>query len=312
MLYSAETKAPLYCELCDAQSGRRDAEQIEQELRAEVASLRALIEQMQQAASAGEWVRKKDAYGALVESAAELIRLRTEGDSLTAVQSERLDSLICGLAVRMRARADTLPAAPTQAVQEPALTGCNCRWRGDEYVEKCELHEAWRTAIHEWAERAKAAEKAAQEPVDEAQAPNSEPRLTEIEKFDAYMRRNYPDAKGDGVFARAIDALEAMDAKLGMAPDSGGALMVFAQEVILGAYKPEELPDKARAAVARHARERYAAKHGPWAREPAVTLMDEEIAEIASEYVWYDADVERHDIRGFARAILARAGGEHE
>ena len=39
MLKSTETGADLYCELCDSISGRRDAEQMETELRAKVASL---------------------------------------------------------------------------------------------------------------------------------------------------------------------------------------------------------------------------------------------------------------------------------
>jgi hypothetical protein len=43
MLVSAETGAPLYCELCDAQSGRRDAEKREQELMAEVDEMRAQL-----------------------------------------------------------------------------------------------------------------------------------------------------------------------------------------------------------------------------------------------------------------------------
>ena len=64
------------------------------------------------------------------------------------------------------------------------------------------------------------------------------------------------------------------DALYAAAQEPADALMVFAQEVILGAYKPEELPDKARAAVMRHARERYAAKHGPWAQEPADEAPD--------------------------------------
>lgn len=38
------------------------------------------------------------------------------------------------------------------------LAGCACRWNGEKYVSKCELHEAWHVAIHEWAERAKTAE----------------------------------------------------------------------------------------------------------------------------------------------------------
>lgn len=47
--------------------------------------------------------------------------------------------------------------ATQQATPEP-LTGCNCRWQGDTQVEWCELHLAHKDAIHEWAQRAKAAE----------------------------------------------------------------------------------------------------------------------------------------------------------
>ena len=43
MLASAETGEPLYCELCDAQSGRRDAETMEAELRAALATQAAEI-----------------------------------------------------------------------------------------------------------------------------------------------------------------------------------------------------------------------------------------------------------------------------
>ena len=59
-----------------------------------------------------------------------------------------------------------------QATPEP-LTGCNCRWQGGTQVEWCELHLAHKDAIHEWAQRAKAAEaalKATPEPVGEVVA----------------------------------------------------------------------------------------------------------------------------------------------
>ena len=48
--------------------------------------------------------------------------------------------------------------SPAQAVAG-TLTGCNCRWDGETQVEWCELHLAHTDAIHEWAERARAAEK---------------------------------------------------------------------------------------------------------------------------------------------------------
>jgi len=52
------------------------------------------------------------------------------------------------------------PAVPQpEALAEPALTPCNCRWQGNKLVQQCTLHEAHRDAIHDWAERAKAAER---------------------------------------------------------------------------------------------------------------------------------------------------------
>lgn len=43
-------------------------------------------------------------------------------------------------------------------MEDEELTPCACRWRAGEYVACCELHQAWREAIHDWAERAKEAE----------------------------------------------------------------------------------------------------------------------------------------------------------
>jgi hypothetical protein len=43
------------------------------------------------------------------------------------------------------------------ALEQPEQT-CNCRWVGDVQTQQCTLHEAHIAAIHEWAERAKAAE----------------------------------------------------------------------------------------------------------------------------------------------------------
>lgn len=40
----------------------------------------------------------------------------------------------------------------------PNLKPCSCRWNGDVLVQQCTLHQAHIDAIHEWAERAKAAE----------------------------------------------------------------------------------------------------------------------------------------------------------
>ncbi len=43
------------------------------------------------------------------------------------------------------------------ALEQPEQT-CNCRWVDDVQTQQCTLHEAHVDAIHEWAERAKAAE----------------------------------------------------------------------------------------------------------------------------------------------------------
>lgn len=54
-------------------------------------------------------------------------------------------------------RSAILAAVPTA---QQTLTTCNCRWDGETQVQRCTLHEAHVDAIHEWAERAKTAEKA--------------------------------------------------------------------------------------------------------------------------------------------------------
>jgi hypothetical protein len=46
----------------------------------------------------------------------------------------------------------------TPAQPAPVQQTCNCRWDGEVQVQQCTLHEAHVDAIHEWAERAKAAE----------------------------------------------------------------------------------------------------------------------------------------------------------
>ena len=49
--------------------------------------------------------------------------------------------------------------APQPAQGE--LTGCACRWDADDNrVATCARHQGWLDVVHEWAERAKAAEKA--------------------------------------------------------------------------------------------------------------------------------------------------------
>ena len=51
------------------------------------------------------------------------------------------------------------PASIYAQQAEPVLQTCNCRWNGEVQVQQCTLHEAHVDAIHEWAERAKVAER---------------------------------------------------------------------------------------------------------------------------------------------------------
>ncbi len=72
-------------------------------------------------------------------------------------------------------------AAQPKPPAEPVLQTCNCRWDGDVQVQQCTLHEAHIDAIHEWAERAKTAERKlaalAQEQAEPAQEPVAWVRL---------------------------------------------------------------------------------------------------------------------------------------
>ena len=56
-------------------------------------------------------------------------------------------------------QARPLAAPSAQPSATVAEQGCGCRWQGEVYAHRCPLHDAWHTAIHEWAERAKTAEK---------------------------------------------------------------------------------------------------------------------------------------------------------
>ena len=78
------------------------------------------------------------------------------------------------------------PPAPEAQQAEP-LTGCNCRWKGDEQVQWCKLHDAHKEAIHEWAARAKTAEAKLTQPQQPAQGDRFTHEvvpLSEAEKHD--------------------------------------------------------------------------------------------------------------------------------
>lgn len=55
--------------------------------------------------------------------------------------------------------ATQLAAARTQGAKEERKKHCNCEWEGDVNTKQCTLHASHIDAIHEWAERAKYAEK---------------------------------------------------------------------------------------------------------------------------------------------------------
>lgn len=63
-------------------------------------------------------------------------------------------------AVKAEAERDALKAA----LPVGELTTCNCRWDADDNrVATCARHQGWLDVVSEWAERAKAAEKARRE-----------------------------------------------------------------------------------------------------------------------------------------------------
>jgi len=56
---------------------------------------------------------------------------------------------------------DALAALRLEPVSEPNTHGCACRWdANDNRVATCVRHQGWLDVVHEWADRAKAAEKA--------------------------------------------------------------------------------------------------------------------------------------------------------
>jgi hypothetical protein len=94
----------------------------------------------------------------------------------------------------------TQPPTPQDAAPV-AATGCACRWLGEVNESRCELHEAWHVAIHEWADRAKAAE---------ARASSA----AEVLKDAASLLRKYHRlcvgaGKGDGFWLARILEVEA-------------------------------------------------------------------------------------------------------
>ena len=90
--------------------------------------------------------------------------------------------------------------------QQSGLTGCNCRWDGDTQVQWCELHLAHKDAIHEWAERAKEAEK--QLAMRPELVPMTDTQLCEALNIDGsddwtYQVRDAVEAHHFGIAAQA-------------------------------------------------------------------------------------------------------------
>ena len=72
-------------------------------------------------------------------------------DPYAASEAQALDSQL------QQPDGHSVAGASSEASTTPTM-GCACRWVGEEYVERCDFHDAWHTALHEWANRAKTAE----------------------------------------------------------------------------------------------------------------------------------------------------------
>lgn len=101
---------------------------------------------------------------------------------------------------------------------QPELTTCNCRWDGETQVQQCTLHEAHVAAIHEWAERAKTAEKALAQ-----QGSNNKTALRTLEDLTTWL-----DGLGDSIHTYSLRgiALAAWDAR-GKALEQRGELVEY-------------------------------------------------------------------------------------
>jgi hypothetical protein len=80
-----------------------------------------------------------------------------DGERIPMLRKRDVDSsdIDSPKSVRPLVFGDTPPPAAQPA---PVQQTCNCRWDGEVQVQQCTLHQAHVDAIHEWAERAKAAE----------------------------------------------------------------------------------------------------------------------------------------------------------
>lgn len=105
----------------------------------------------------------------------------------------------------------------SQPTQGDMPSGCNCRWDGYEQIQTCELHQAHIDAIHEWAERAKTAERKlaalATHPATNEPEQAGEREAFEAWYFDKYMRPPARDEDGFYTVFHARDAWEGWQAR---------------------------------------------------------------------------------------------------
>lgn len=92
----------------------------------------------------------------LLEEDIEAFHLNLDDAGIPRKSGEETYSMwgrVCLLKAAMNTRAKQAGAG------DDGLTTCNCRWKGEELVQQCTLHAAHVEAIHDWASRAKSAEK---------------------------------------------------------------------------------------------------------------------------------------------------------
>lgn len=85
----------------------------------------------------------------------------------------------CGSVVRLY---EDLPLETPLYTSPPAQQTCNCRWDGETQVQQCTMHAAHVDAIHEWAERAKAAEAKLKSQTAQQQEPVVVARVDDLER----------------------------------------------------------------------------------------------------------------------------------
>jgi hypothetical protein len=123
------------------------------------------------------------------------------------------------------------------ALEQPEQT-CNCRWVGDVQTQQCTLHEAHVDAIHEWAERAKAAEAklTALEQPEQADLPEEKLQAVAEHVGDKYH-------VWYGIGARDVEEVLCQSARLGLVTlDSNTSEQLEQEPVAVCEYCEKERP----------------------------------------------------------------------